>query len=788
VDRLLERPEVAALIPPITLTGRVAYFPVRHHSPACAWHVDRLIRRLKPKTVLIEGPRDATPLIGFLTHERTRLPVAIYSTFAQRIEKSPPKRHAAYYPLCDYSPELAAVRTAALVGAEARFIDLTFPEMVLSEETRRGERLRSLFEERHMQHSRVLQAACRRCGARDPDELWDHLYEVDYRHVDVATFVRNVLTFCALARQDYTPEMLAADGTAAREAAMAAAIAATKGKVVVVTGGFHTVALPATEPKAPAPVKVDASDAQVLLTRYGFEQLDRLNGYSSGMPSPEYYQRLWEGRDPAELIVELARQCRAQKSMVSPADEIVALTQARQLARFRGHPVLAREDLLDGVRSVFIKGAEDIEGVVVLALARKLLAGDRVGDVPPEVGQPPIVEDFRRTARALKLDLDKVNAKEIALDLYRKERAREVSRLFHRLRFLDVPFAEFVAGPDFVNGQNLERVQETWRYHWSPHTETALIERSLYGSTLEEAAAARLLEQVALADERAQGRQADHAAELLVEACRMGLHRQTPALLDRASEFVAEDGRFVSVVTALELLLVLSVSREPLEAHHLTGLTDVAVAAYHRACYLIPQLATTPDQEEAQTLDALNSLDQAVQSLGDSADRRDLRSNNLHRLARTTGGNAAFRGAACGILFGDGRMSTTDLVGNLQGHLVSSADQGREGPRFLRGLFCSARNVLWQVPEAIRSIHRVLREWDEEQFVRQLPHLRLAFADLTPRECDRVAQLAAIECGAAALPLITSGECSSADLIRGVDVNRRVIERLKADGLEDFSA
>ncbi|MFI5458281.1 MAG: DUF5682 family protein [Isosphaerales bacterium] len=788
MDRLAERPEVAALIPPVELDGRVAYFPVRHHSPACAWHVGRLIRQAKPKTVLIEGPRDATPLIRFLTHERTRLPVAIYTTFAQRSEHGLPTRHAAYYPLCDYSPELAAVRTAAEVGAEARFIDLTFPEMVLSEEKRGGERLRSLFEERHLQHSRLLQAACDRSGARNPDELWDHLYEVDHRHVDIATFVRNVLGYCALARQDYTPEMLAADGSAAREAAMAAAIAETNGKVVVVTGGFHTVALPATDPKKPAPVKVDAADAQVVLMRYGFEQLDRLSGYASGMPSPEYYQRLWEGRDPAELVVELARQCRAQELMVSPADAIVALTQARQLARFRGHPALAREDLLDGIRSVFIKGAEDVEGVTVLALARKLLAGDRVGNVPPEVGQPPIVDDFRRTAASLKLDLDKVQAKEIALDLYRKDRAREISRLFHRLRFLDVPFAHFLAGPDFVQGQNLERVHETWRYHWSPDTEATLIERSLYGSTLEEAAAARLLERIDEADKRGQGRQADHAAQLLVEACRMGLHRHTPELLDRARGIVAEDGRFVSLVTALELLLVLHVSREPLEAHHLAGITDVAGAAYNRACYLIPQLVATADQEEAQTLDALNSLVQAVQSLGDSPERQDLRRHNLKSLAQTNGGNAAFRGAACGILFGDGQLQITDLVGYLQGHLVSRADQEREGPRFLRGLLCSARSVLWQVPEAIRSIHRVLREWDEELFVRQLPHLRLAFADLTPRECDHVAHLVASEGGVAELTLITSSEYSSADLIRGADVNRRVMEGLKRDGLEEFGA
>ncbi len=265
MERLAERAEVAALIPPVELDGRIAYFPVRHHSPACAWHVSRLIAQLRPQSVLIEGPRDATSLVPFLTDSRLRLPVAVYTTFVQRTGDGLPIRHAAYYPLCDYSPELAAIRAAALVGAEARFIDLTFPEMVLSEERRGDERLRSLFEERHLQHSRLLEAACRRAGVRNHDELWDHLYEVDHQHVDVTTFVRNVLAYCALARHDYTPEMLDADGGAAREGAMAAAIADTHGKVVVVTGGFHTVALPTTQPKKPVPVKAAAADAQVVL-------------------------------------------------------------------------------------------------------------------------------------------------------------------------------------------------------------------------------------------------------------------------------------------------------------------------------------------------------------------------------------------------------------------------------------------------------------------------------------------------------------------------------------------
>ena len=44
---------------------------------------------------------------------------------------------------------------------------------------------------------------------------------------------------------------------------------------------------------------------------------------------------------------------------LSTADEIAALQQARLLAALRGHPGPTREDLLDGVRSCFVKGAMD---------------------------------------------------------------------------------------------------------------------------------------------------------------------------------------------------------------------------------------------------------------------------------------------------------------------------------------------------------------------------------------------------------------------------------------------
>jgi hypothetical protein len=782
--------EVAALTAPVDLSQRVVYFPVRHHSPACAWHVAKLVRELRPAAVLIEGPRNATPLLPLLLHDETRMPVAIYATYVRRRDDAPPERAAAYYPLCQFSPELAAIKAGREVGARVRFIDLTFPEKMEAELRDGGNgapqrtRPQSLQDEAWFSHSRLLRAACVRTGSRDPDDLWDHLYEVDYQQRETAEFLRSVLVYCALARRDFSAEALTAEGCLARERAMAAAIAEEAGHTVVVTGGFHTVALPETLPALPKPLKLAPEDNQLVLMRYSFEQLDRLNGYASGMPSPEFYQRLWDDEEPAPLLVDLARQCRRRNLGISTADAIAAVAHTRRLAALRGHPRPSREDVLDGVRSVFIKGADDAEGIPVLALARKILAGDRVGSVPAEAGQPPIVHDFRTTVQRLKLKLDRLDATETTLDLYRKTAHREISRLFHRLAFLGVPFATFVRGPDFVAGENLERIQEVWTYHWSPQTESSLIERSLYGSTVEEAASGLLLERFGEAEKKGQGRSAALATELVLHACRMGLHRHTQDLLARVGGLLAEDAALDSLVTAMENLLALEVSREPLEAHHLAGLRELATAAYHRACFVVPSLVNTAAEDEARMLDALNGLVQAVQSLGDGAELEPLRTDALRALVATAGGSAALRGGAVGLLHGGGKMTEDELVQHLRGHLHSSREEGADGPNFLRGVLKTARSLLWQAPSMLVSIHEVLQGWDEDRFVKLLPLVRLALANLTPRETDLVAKRVAALLGAESLTVASLPDIDSSQMLRAVEVNRLVRAALTADGLE----
>lgn len=835
----------AALLPKLR-SERVVYFPIRHHSPACAAHLQRWIVANRPSAVLVEGPSSFTEKIDWLVDPQCVCPVAFFTTFIDKrqrtIDKTPddsgeasppvditgPPRFGAYYPFCDYSPEIVALRAGRQVGARLRFIDLEYAEMVLArhtDETPRegGVLIDSLAADPHLKHSEYIQALARRMGCRGFDELWDHLFESTWDQLETDPFIDRVATWCAMARLDYDEATLVRDGTVAREACMAAEIAdelqkqAKKtGPVLVVTGGFHTVALPdLVAAKTARPKPLDFADGEVgtWLMRYSFDRLDSISGYSSGMPSPAFYDRLWAQSGPeshadpvrrqrarvdvaAEILVEISRMTRERQmtQRITTPDAIAALQMTKQLAALRGHPWPLREDVLDGVRSCFVKGEMGAEGQVVMNLVTEVLAGNRVGQVPPATGVPPIVHDFLRESRRLRLPVDQVESRELDLDLYRNATHRQMSRLCHRLELLSAPFASFRAGPDFVLGQGLDRIKELWEVRWSPATESALIEASIYGPTVEEAAGGKLMEQIAGLDAAGQGRSTQTAVGLLIRACRLGLHAQMMLLAQKIDEHIAEDPAFPSLVTGLSQLELIYRSREPLEAGDLTAVPYLAAAAYHRACRLLVELPACPDEMVTPVTGSLRTLREVLVSRFELPDDvPPIDPEEFHQglwtivKSNPAQAQAAVVGAAAGILFGEGELSQEQLLETARGYLGGARTDARKTCGILRGLLATAREAAWQVQELIRAIDAQLQNWDDETFLEVLPELRLAYADLTPREISRVAEQVAGELGVDDL-----GELVHVDLDEGtvhfaLELNRSVKVQLKKDGLIDGS-
>ena len=806
------------------LTPEVTYFPIRHHSPACAWHLDRLIREKKPRSVLVEGPASFTPLIPLLLHPQTRPPVAIYTSFAAQQADTPgilpalpnvdigPLRFAAYYPFCDYSPEYVALRAGADVGADLQFIDLDYANRIQAQRDAFVEtgapRVDSLLSERHLKRSQFLTALARRAGCRDHNDLWDHLFEtrIGSGPGDYEQFIRDVASWCYYARLECSPDELKADGTLAREAAMAANIRQALGKgtpAIVVTGGFHTVALPSLVAAAASSAKpTPKGEGLTCLVRYSYEQLDALNGYAAGMPSPFYYDQLWHAahaartEEPftelaAKTLVQLGHLTRRKKmaNSLSPADEIAGFEQARRLAALRGHPGPMREDVLDGVRSCFVKGSMDAEGEVLLALARHTLAGTSIGEVPPEAGVPPIVENFRALARDLRLNIADSVKRKTSLDLYRKTSHRKSSRFFHSLGFLGVPFGLMTGGPDFVHGIGLERLHEHWEYRWSPQTESSLVEASIYGANIEEAAANRLLYAIGELEQEGRGRNALEAVGLLIQACRMGLHGHTTRLRAAISAQVAADPSFPSLARSLSQLILLWESREPLEAFRLADIPLLIGAAYLRASYLLQDLPGTPADAAHGTLQALVMVRGVLHTkvAVDLALDPNLFFDPLHPLLENPKAPPLLAGGAAGLLYGDDRMDDAQLMALLDGFLNSAAVEPGDQMEFLIGLLRSCRELAWRQPSLVEAIEKLLGAWSEEEFIQRLPHLRLAFADLTPRETDQVADLIAGLHGRALGRLAHTG-LSEQEMLTALRINAAVEKSLEQDGLADWIA
>ena len=239
----------------ISLQQQHLYFaPVRHHSPACAYAVLSLIDSVKPDYILIEGPDTFNSLIPSLTDKDTLPPVAImgqaeYCHHDSGLEEREKSLHSAYFPFCEYSPEWQALRGGLRINATTRFIDLPWAAQVNNEEYS-DLQSRSLQKERYLAHSQFIAQLAKQCHCRDHDDVWEHLFELRSIEAlaDWQTLFNDIFIWCALARLDYEPEVLASEGSSQREAHMLTHIKTIKqhepnAKILIVTGGAHTLAL-----------------------------------------------------------------------------------------------------------------------------------------------------------------------------------------------------------------------------------------------------------------------------------------------------------------------------------------------------------------------------------------------------------------------------------------------------------------------------------------------------------------------------------------------------------------
>ena len=149
------------------------------------------------------------------------------------------------------------------------------------------------------------------------------------------------------------------------------------------------------------------------------------------------------------------------------------------------------------------------------------------------------------------------------------------------------------------------------------------------------------------------------------------------------------------------------------------------------------------DEDLDPCMNALKLLYRLTSREGMRGQEREDYMDVLQKMARDGEINAGLNGCVHGILYGSGRETAEDIEMVCRGYLNGTREQLFSTAQFFRGLFFSARDLVFIGEQFVRMLDGFYGTVSQEEFMELLPKLRMAFAYFTPREIDRIAAMAA---------------------------------------------
>ena len=736
-----------------SFSNPVVYYPVRHHSVACSYHLQKVMERYEPDCILIEGPEGANELLPIMADAESEAPFAVYYSYQDSKGYVSKEKNAykCYYPFLDYSPELVAVRYGTGKGIHTAFFDLPYAEILIACEENKGLRKKTdknnYNDDYYLAKNAFFQWLVERTGVRNFDEFWEKYFELNGLQMATEEFVKNLLHYCVLSRMHSSKTELQEEGCLAREAYMRANIAQAQKKykrILVVTGGFHTYGLLQADAQEKYPLHNIEKEAQgVYLMSYSMEAADSLNGYASGMPFPNFYQQIYEQMQKEaacqkayqdtvlRLLVKVGKEVRKKDGYLSTYDEICAYRMAQNLAGLRGKPYPGAYELWDSVLSSYIKGEYNQATKRPMEILAKNLTGRQIGKVCKNAIVPPLVQDFEATGRSYRLKIGSSIKTEVTLSIFSTKRHRDISKFFYRMCFLDTAFAIRQKGPDIRLKKDRNLIREIWSYKWSSQVISALIDASVYGGTLEEActslAFAKLKEEL----------DAETATDLLIQMFEMGLAEQVTASIARIKQFIRKEEDFFSLVKAFSNILMLeelsSLYQSEMEMEPLLRVV------YHKVMQALAHMAAVKEENLEETMEAVKTLNSL---LGRKEYEADLDSylDILQELLADEDLHPGLEGAIWGILYGRGLMRAEEAGRVCAGYMAGTQEKKRKIAFWLQGLFYTARDIVFAEKQFIEIIDGFVSSVEDAEFMQLLPQFRLAFSYFAPAEIDKLAE------------------------------------------------
>ncbi|QQM19920.1 hypothetical protein I7X09_17725 [Rhodococcus sp. P-2] len=686
---------------------RVRVFGIRHHGPGSARSVRQGLEEFSPDVVLIEGPSDADPLVMLAASESMEPPIALLAYATGEPSK------AAFWPFAVFSPEWQALKWAASNGVQARFCDLPAFNVLADQgirTTREGDPLAELASA---------------AGFDDTERWWDSVIESSS---GADSF--DAITEAMEALRETVP---IDEETAHREAYMRQVLRKTlKGgaeRVAVVCGAWHAPALVgALGPAAPdARILKGMSKVKTSLTwvPWTHSRLSSASGYGAGITSPGWYHHLFTANDKTitRWLTKVARVLRDEDLPISSAHVIEAVRLADTLAALRSRPLAGLSEVTEATRSVMCDGND----VLLDLITRRLVVGEALGSVPEETPTVPLEADLRARSKTLRLK-QQAGAKNLDLDL-RRDIDVERSQFLHRLGILEIDWGT----PADSEVRSTGTFRETWALQWKPEFSVSVIEASLWGTTVAEAAASRVVSKI---------HEPDITLASLIGLLENSLLANLPAALSAVLESVktvAALDHDVSHLMAALPALTRTLRYGDVRGTDVSALIDVADSLLIRICTGLAVAVTGLDDPSAEEFrDHLDKVHAAVMVRDD----RDASARWLQAMAGVIDRddvNGLLVGRMVRLLRDSGSITETAAAQRLSRALsVGSVPTAKAG--WVDGFLGGGGLVLVHDRALLTLIDTWVRHLREQDFIDTLPLLRRTFGAFESGERRAIGQ------------------------------------------------
>ena len=496
-------------------------------------------------------------------------------------------------------------------------------------------------------------------------------------------------------------------------------------RVAVVCGAWHAPALSGRLPSAAADQQLlrgmPKVKVQTTWVPWTHARLSFASGYGAGIESPGWYEHLFSA--PTDTVerwfTAVAHELRRLDLPASSAHAIEAARLAETLATMRCRPMAGLAEVQEAALAAMCDGSE----VALAHVTRRLVVGQRLGSVPDDAPLVPLDADLRRTARTVRIPFA-AEPKVFTLDL-RKDVDRGKSRLLRRLRILGIDWGT----PVEVSGTGT--FKEGWTVQWDPQFAVAIVLASQWGTTVESAATARLLDDLStLAG----------VASRMEQALLADLQQALPPLLAALDERAAHEADVGHLLEALPAL-VGAQRYGTARGTDTSALAEVIGALLTRACVGLPAAVSGLSAEAAAGLrERIDRVAVAVSFLGEDA--------RTAWLAALTG--VSTRADLPGLLGGRitrllldaaavDAVEAGDRLSRALSHRPTVAERAAYAEGFLSGsalLLIHDRRILAVVDDWVRAL-------GEEDFVETLPVMRRAFGSYNLPERRSIAEQAA---------------------------------------------